>query len=70
MPIWTDNPVRDAERYFAEKEEELEALPECDMCGHPIQSIYLYEVFGQCICEDCMNSCRLDVSEYMEDCYE
>ena len=65
--IWTDNPVRDAERYFAEQEEELQGLPECDMCGQPIQGPHVYEIFGQRLCDDCITSCRWDIDEYMEE---
>ena len=34
---YTDNPVRDFERYDADREDELASLPVCDICDEPIQ---------------------------------
>lgn len=36
MP-WTDDPVADYDRYDAEQTRELEKLPRCSECDHPIQ---------------------------------
>lgn len=46
--MWTDDPVFDAERYTAEQEAELDKLPKCADCGHPIQD--------ELICPDCLDS--------------
>ncbi len=54
MICWTDDPVRDAENYWAEKYEELEKLPECGMCGEHIQEEHCYEIDDKLICEDCL----------------
>lgn len=35
--FYSDDPVRDAERYIAEQENRLELLPKCTSCGQPIQ---------------------------------
>lgn len=52
---YTDNPVADADRYFADKEKELESLPACYECGKHITSEYCYEINGEYICEECLN---------------
>lgn len=52
----TDNPVADAERYYNDKEKELEKLPECDECGDPIQDECCYEINKKYICEKCLNA--------------
>lgn len=38
------------------RNKELEQLPRCDCCDNPITDDYCYEINGDCICEDCMNS--------------
>ena len=46
--------MRDAERYYAEREEEAERLPECSECGEKIQSDELYEFNDELICPKCL----------------
>lgn len=53
---WTDDPVADAERYAADKDEELEKLPKCIECGEPIQTEYYFEIDGELYCEECMDN--------------
>lgn len=52
--FYTDNPILDAERYYAEREEEVERLPECSECGQPIQDEHCYEINDEYICEKCL----------------
>ena len=52
--FYTDNPVCDAERYYAKREEEAEKLPECSECGEKITDEYCYEINDEYICEKCM----------------
>ena len=42
----TDDPVRDFLRHEADREEELEGLPECELCGEPIQDETCFCVGG------------------------
>ena len=42
----TDDPVADAERYFAEQERELRKYPECEACGDPITTETLIHIHG------------------------
>lgn len=53
---WTDNPLADFNRHDAEQQEWLESRPKCSCCEEPIQDDYLYEIDGEYICEDCLNS--------------
>lgn len=55
MTMFTDDPVRDAERYAAEQEEALACLPVCDICDEPIQQEHFYEINDTKICEHCLN---------------
>lgn len=48
-----DNYDRWAE-YDAERQNELDRLPECSECGNPIQDEHCYEINGELICPDCM----------------
>ena len=51
---WSDEPIRDFERYDSEKEEATESFPHCDCCGEVIYE-YLWEIDGETYCEDCLN---------------
>ena len=51
---WTDDPVRDALRYEAERERQRKRLPVCCECGEPIQDDECYEFDGELICPDCL----------------
>lgn len=63
--IFTDDPVADAERHYAEQEAKLDRLPVCIHCGEKIQDDYYYEIFNECICEDCLNEhYRKEVDEW------
>ena len=53
--IFTDDPVADAERYYAEQQAKLDKLPVCSDCQEPIQEEYCYEIGREILCEDCMN---------------
>ena len=62
--IFTDEPVADAERYYAEQQAKLERLPVCDYCKEHIQDDYYYEIGNECLCEDCLNEhFRKDVED-------
>jgi len=48
-----DNYDRWAE-HDAERQRELDRLPECCECGNPIQDEHCYEINDELICPDCM----------------
>lgn len=51
--FYSDDPVRDAERYIAEQENRLELLPKCTGCGQPIQQEKAVCINDCFYCEDC-----------------
>lgn len=44
------------EAHEANQEKLLEKLPECEICGHPIQDDFYYEINDAIICENCLNN--------------
>lgn len=58
----TDDPVADFDRYDAEQQKQLDRLPKCDICDHPIQDDHYYQINGDNVCPDCLdNEFRKDV---------
>ena len=51
---YSDNPVRDAERYYNDLEKQAEKLPVCSECGYRIDGEKAFEFNGEYICEDCL----------------
>lgn len=51
---YSDNPVRDAERYYNNLEKQAEQLPVCSECGYRIDGEIAFEIGGGYICEDCL----------------
>ena len=59
MFSFTDNPEKDAERFYAEQEKRLQDLPTCTICGEPIQDDYAYDIgFSEYVHEDCIEKLR------------
>lgn len=50
---WTDDPVKDAERYFAEQEEKTNCFPICSVCKEVVYDDYITDLYGEIICENC-----------------
>lgn len=53
--MWTDDPIRDYDRYCAEQEKQLDRLPVCSECDCPITDDFCYYINGEYICEQCMS---------------
>ena len=66
--MWTDDPVRDAERHDAECQRKLNKLPKCFLCGEPIQQEEAFHLKTFCIdkwvCDECLENNR---EETMQD---
>lgn len=52
--MFTNDPVRDAERYYDSLDAQLEKYPVCTECGERIQDDECYEFDGQLICSECL----------------
>lgn len=50
--LWSDDPVRDHDRYWAEKDAKSTTLI-CDECENSIYERYYYDVNGEILCPDC-----------------
>lgn len=65
--MWTDDPVRDAERYFTEMErraqERLEKLPVCSECDRKIDDDQLCEFNDELICLECLENYHMKRTE-------
>lgn len=59
MMMWTDDPVKDAERYAQEQEEELKNRPVCCECGEHIEEDFYYQVAGEIYCDSCIDKCLI-----------
>ena len=65
---YSDDPIADFNRYEADQEEQLDKLPKCDICGEPIQDDYLYDIYGDIFCEECLNDkFRKNTEDYIND---
>lgn len=52
--FYTDDPIRDAERYDAAQQRRLDARPVCSECEEPIQDNSCFEFNGELICPECL----------------
>ena len=59
--FYSDDPLRDFDRWDAEQQKALEELPVCADCDNPIQDESAFYINGDWICEDCMDAYRRDV---------
>lgn len=67
MMYYTDNPIADAERYYADQEKELNKLPKCSECGERIQDDFLWNISGELYCPDCADKLFCHCTEnYMD----
>lgn len=55
--MWTDDPVRDADRYFEEQDRQkaLNDGPVCCECGNPIEEDFYYRIVDDVYCDACMD---------------
>ena len=65
--FYTDDPVKDFDRYDEEQTTKFKQLPLCSYCCDPIIDDYLYEINDEVICEGCINEIfRKNVEDYIE----
>ena len=63
--MFTDDPVRDAERYSAEQDRQLARLPKCTCCGNPIQQDHVVCIGGKLYCDSCIEDFTHDIEDFM-----
>lgn len=65
--FYTDDPVKDYDRYDKEQQAKLDKLPRCSECDEPIQSEKCYEFNDELICPECLeNYHEKDTADYVE----
>lgn len=43
-------------------------LPVCSNCGLPIRDDFLFNIYGELFCEDCINDCfKEETEDYVEE---
>ena len=52
---YTDDPLRDFDRYDMAMAQREARLPKCEKCGKPIDDDFFYEIDGEILCEKCMH---------------
>lgn len=61
---YTDDPIKDYDRYSSEQEKSLENLPICSECEERIQDEMCYEINGEYLCENCIDMHRICTPGY------
>ena len=56
MSYYSEDPIRDAERYMADQERRLQQCPICSDCDEPIQDDHYYLINDEVICKNCLES--------------
>ena len=66
MIFRSDSLSRDIDNFLAAEEKAREKLPRCSECDEPIQDDYCYEINGELICEECLQTFRKNTEDFME----
>lgn len=65
--FFTDDPVKDYDRYAEEQDKQLQKLPKCSICDEHIQDDYFYEINDEVVCEECIkDNFRKNVEDYIK----
>ena len=63
----TGDPLDDSERRDREQAEYLESLPQCEICGEPIQDEHLYLINDEFVCQECLDrDFKKETDDYTE----
>ncbi len=64
---YSDEPLKDFDRYDADQQAKLDKLPKCSDCGKSIQDEHFYLINDEAICQNCLDSnYRKDIEDYIE----
>lgn len=61
--IYSDNPVKDFERFDSIQADELSKLPICNCCGEPIQQDKAIYYNDQWVCRECESDFWMDIRD-------
>lgn len=61
--FYTDDPVKDYDRYSEEQDKQLQKLPKCSYCDEHIQDDYLCDIDGTIYCLECFDENFVKASE-------
>lgn len=65
--FWSDDPVRDAERYFDDQDRRLERRPVCCYCEEHIQDEHYYLINGDAYCKGCLDdNFKKPIEDYID----
>ena len=63
----TNDPIADFDRYEAEQQRRLERCPKCDYCNKHITEDNYYDINGDIVCEECLDShFKRETEDYIE----
>lgn len=67
MAFRTGDPLADFDHYDQAQADYEASLPKCEECGMPIQDDYLFNVYGEILCEDCAKAkFRRSAEDYID----
>lgn len=61
--FYSDDPVRDFDRYDAEQARNARKRPVCECCGDHITDEFAYNFDGDWICQDCIKDFLEEVTD-------
>lgn len=68
--FYTDDPVRDFDRYDMAQAQREARLPKCEKCGKPINDDIYFEIENETLCEKCMHDeYARSTEDYLRDNY-
>ena len=66
MFFYSNDPMKDLDRYEMAQERELRKLPKCAICNEPIQDEHFYLINDEPICPECLDdNYRKDTEDYV-----
>lgn len=63
---FSGSPYRDYDRWEADQNAWLNARPKCAWCGKHIQEEHAYRIGDDLVCEDCIESEKVNVDDLIE----
>lgn len=68
--FYSDDPVRDFDRYDMAMAQKEAKLPQCEKCGKHIHDDTFFEIDNEILCEDCMRDLyKRSTDDWLRDNY-